>query len=255
MAAAPSVFEQLLLSEIRGLVTKFENLSTKVDNIQHSMGANAASTTEALSKVIHNEIVANAPAAREKKKVVTVDGAAGAGAAGTTEEKKVAQVKTHPSLPNVTEAAWGLKKTGDNFAKRLDWFICVLTKHPAHIHPIIGTEEVKRIESSPLYASTLAKGKKQGDREKAKAFLSTLESMQTAEGKFAELSKKLVADYDTQLGVLNSQKIGQLTAETPSAAEIAAASAIGALGTPVTVHTTTATNVTTTSPAAQLATV
>ena len=240
----------LKLELIAMKLDNLQGLGVKVDNLQMLMGANAASTTEALSKVIHNEMLSHTPAVKEKKKVATVDGAA-----STVEEKKVAVAKTHPSLPNVTEAAWVVKGKGDEYDKHLDWFIAVLSKHKEHIHPLIGTDEIKRIEASETYSTLLCDQKKQGDREKAKSFLKALKIVRTKENTFAELSKKLVADYDTQLGVLNSQKIGQLTAEPQSASEAAAASALTtALGAQVNVHTTTSADVTTTtSPAAQLA--
>lgn len=231
------------------ITMKLENLQclpTKIDNLQMLMGANSRQTTEDLKQTVKEAVAASAPATKDKKKVATAD-AAGA------EEKKAPVKKSHPSLPELTEPSWSLKGKGDDYDKRADWFIGVLTKYPTHLHTIIGSDEVKRIEATKDYTVALSLQKKQGEREKAKCFIKALKEVRTAEGTFAELGKKLVADYDAQLVILNSQTIGQLTAETPGSTETAAAAAMATLGAPVTVHATTST-ATTTSPAAQLAT-
>jgi hypothetical protein len=158
--------------------------------------------------------------------------------------------KTHPSLPDITESAWNLKKTGDDFEKRMDWFVMVLTKYPTHLHAIIGADEVKRITESTDYNTILGQCKKQGDREKAKSLLNALKAVRTRENTFGEISKKLIDDYNTQLTVLNSTKIGQLTSETAGQAENVAASVMSNLlsGQPATIHTTTPTATPTPTP-------
>jgi len=245
---------QLILAKLDAITASLSALAGKVEDIKVNMGLNATVTQDTLKKVIHDEVTASATVAKEKKKVA-------AGEAKAGEEKKVAAKKTHPSLPDVTEAAWGLKKSGDDFEKRQDWFVCVLTKYPSHLHAIIGTEEVARINTSTEYKTILGGHKKQGDREKAKSFLQALKQMRTNENTWADLSKKLVTEYDTQLAVLNSQKIGQLSTEAASTAESAAAAAMASLGlgAAVTIHssatTTTSTAASTSSPAAQLASV
>lgn len=252
--AAPSMEMQLVLALLKTIEAKVDSQTAKIDEIKVNMGLSATTTRDTLTKVIHDEVAASATAAKEKKKV------AATGEAKAEEKKSGPAKKSHPSLPDVTEAAWNLKKTGDDYERRLDWFVSVLSKHPTHLHALIGTDEVSRINNSTEYKTILEQSKKQGDREKAKSFLAALKTIRTRENTFADISKKLVLDYDAQLLILNSQKIGQLTSETASTSESIAAAAMANLnlGTPVTIHSTTATTTTadtTATPAAQLAAV
>jgi hypothetical protein len=230
------------LSEMQAKIGELHGMlmaqNAMLGEMKVNMGINTTLIGDTLKKTIHDEVAAGTAAVKEKKKTATGESKAG-------EEKKSGPAKkSHPSLPDVTEAAWELKKTGDDFTKRLDWFVSVLSKHPAHMHALIGADEVKRIESTERYKGLIGMAKKQGDREKAKAFMNALKQLRTEEGTFDALSKKLVADYETQLQILNSQKIGQLGSETQTASEAAAAAAMASLnlgGAPVTIHTSTAT--------------
>lgn len=184
-------------------------IESKLDMLLNKFDSLNASTTAAVAAA-----TPLATTGGKKKKDITISG-----------ETKTSEIKkTHPSLPEITESAWALKKTGDDFDKRMDWFVMVLTKYPTQLHAIINPEEVKRITDSADYATVLGACKKQGDREKAKSLLNALKAIRTREGTFAEISKKMVDYYNTQLTVLNSSKIGQLSSETAGQAENTAAS-------------------------------
>lgn len=209
---------------------KLTAIESKLDILLEKFDKLSTSTTAAVAAA--SVAPAAAPSGKKKKDMAIT------GETKTTEVKK-----THPSLPEITESAWNLKKTGDDFEKRMDWFVMVLTKYPTHLHTIIGAEEVKRITESADYNTILGQCKKQGDREKAKSLLNALKAVRTRENTFGDISKKLVDDYNAQLAVLNSSKIGQLTSETASQVENAAASAMANLlsGQPATIHTSTST--------------